>query len=337
MELLRLLAMFLVMTDHAGFMALGVPSQTQVVSHAFLSAFTYTDMAFSIVCVNTFVLISGWFGIKWKPKRIGAMIVQVVFFSTGVFLVLCLINPHRWLTPDNIGTLLLLHGNDYWFIKSYIFLFLLAPMLNRFFEESSPRAIGLFLIIFYAIQTVYGWLSINGVNDFCGGYSVLSFIGLYMLARYIRIYGSHTRILQLSSKTYFLIFAALALLQATVAFWVTYFGFHVAGRLFTYTNPVVIAQSVCLVLAFARMRVFHNRVINYIASSSLAVYLLHGNELIMRTFYAPFIKGIFTAHGLVLAILLTFCFIITVYILSIGIDKLRILTTHSVLRLIRHK
>ncbi len=323
MELLRIIAMVLVMIDHAGFMALGVPTTINTQENPLLSFLTFSDMAISIVCVDTFVLLSGWFGIKWHLSKILRLIFQVLFFSTLVFVVMCCMFPQEHLNIKCFSTILLLNGNDYWFIKSYILLFLLSPILNKYIEGTSKKQLRTFLLLFYIVQTIYAWLSIYGAGDFVGGYSVLSFIGLYTLARYIRIYGDDCWFSKLKSIHFFYIFLGIATLQSILAFIVTRIGFPIAGRLFTYTNPVVIIQAMALVMTFAKMRVFHNRIINWVSSSCLAVYLLHANELVLRTYYAKFITNLFSNHILVHAILLTALFIFVVFVTAILIDKIR--------------
>ena len=63
MELLRIVFMLLVMVCHADYMSLGGPSQSDILCNAggtFTKIFIF---AFSMVCVNGFILISGWYGI----------------------------------------------------------------------------------------------------------------------------------------------------------------------------------------------------------------------------------------------------------------------------------
>lgn len=323
-ELLRIIAMMLVVAIHAGFTSLGKPTPDFLHAKPGQAAFIFADMAVSVVCVNTFVFISGWFGIKFKPVHICSLLFQTLFFSVLIFMCLCFADSGKWLTPDNLGSILMLHSSDYWFIKSYILLSLFAPILNLFFEQAGKRAIEIFLIIFFSIQSVFAWLSINGISEFCGGYSAVSFIGLYLLARYVRVYGSGIRIMSKSSTFYFAVFFGIAFLQATVAFAVTMCGFSCTGRLFTYTNPLVIVQSLCLFLAFARMNTFRSRAVNYIASSCLAVYLLHGSPFLLRTYYAGTVSRIFSSFPLPGAIAVCFFFILTVFAFSIAVDKVRL-------------
>lgn len=63
-ELLRIIAMFMVLVLHADFQALGEPTRADIISSPLTSSLkVFFEMA-SIVAVNVFVLISGWFGIR---------------------------------------------------------------------------------------------------------------------------------------------------------------------------------------------------------------------------------------------------------------------------------
>lgn len=323
MELLRITAMLLVMTDHAGFMALGVPTTQQTNFAPVLSLLTFSDMSVSIVCVNVFVILSGWFGIRLHWEKLYGMIFQVMFFSIGVFIVMFAINHSDFFNLKNLSTLFMLNNNDYWFIKSYILLFLLTPFLNHYIDNCPQKTLRTFLIAFYSFQTIYAWASIYGAGDFVGGYSALSFVGLYTLTRYLRLYCEKGKFRHLKSQHFFGIFFGIAILQCLVAFAVTNMGFSIAGRLFTYTNPLVIIQAAALVWGFGRIKPFYNKTINWIASSCLAVYLLHANELLLRTYYAKTITNFYNKNTIVVAIIYTATFILLVFSVSILIDKIR--------------
>ena len=75
-----------------------------------------------------------------------------------------------------------------WFIKAYILLYILPPMLNAFVEKASQQEFKNVLIGFFLFEFIYGWLFSDSTQFIQGGYSTISFFGLYLLSRYIRIY-----------------------------------------------------------------------------------------------------------------------------------------------------
>ncbi len=321
MELLRIVAMVLVLVFHANFMGLGKPTVADVASMPVASFARYFIQSLSQVCVNLFVLVSGWYAIKFKMKSLCKLLFQVIFFSLLVWIVLYVYCPERYLNIESLSTIILFNSSDYWFIKAYIGLMILSPALNLMVESFSEKQLRYFLILFYVFQTIYGWLNIYGAEWIEGGYSVWSFIGLYLLARYARLYP--LRIFQKSSMHDFLCYVLIALFLAFMAFVMSYLEYDVAGRFVSsYTNPLSIIEAVFLLLAFSKLH-FESRLINWISSSCLAVYLLHANELVLRTYYGPFIKWIYNNNTMTMFLLYTIAFILAVFTVSILIDKIR--------------
>lgn len=337
MEVLRILAMVLVMLVHATFMSTGLPDKNMLIDRPLVGLGLYLQSALSVVCVNVFVLLSGWYGIHWHPKRLVSLLFQVLFFAMLVFGVLVIAKPSQYLNANAMGTILMIHGNDYWFIKSYILLFIFAPVLNLYVEHCSQRQLLFTLMVFYLFQTVYGWLSIEGAADLCGGYSALSFMGLYLLSKYVRRYVFDKESFQAiahKSRKFLGTYLGICLVHAFVAFVVTRMGFPVAGRIFTYTNPLVIVQSLCLLLAFATMKPTYNRMVNWIAASSLSIYLLHADELVLRPYYAHYIGQIFQHYSYPLYLLIVVAVMIGVYALALMIDQVRILIWNKIAMLV---
>lgn len=84
-ELLRILSILLVMILHANYLALDPPSQAAI-SSSYGNAFIQVYIeALSCVCVNVFILISGWFGIHFKIVRLAELIFQVLFISISLY------------------------------------------------------------------------------------------------------------------------------------------------------------------------------------------------------------------------------------------------------------
>ncbi len=65
---------------------------------------------------------------------------------------------------------------------------LLAPVLNRFVESVTKKEFILFLLVFFLFVCGVEW-GMRASDQLQWGYSVLSFVGMYFLGRYVRIYG----------------------------------------------------------------------------------------------------------------------------------------------------
>ena len=327
-ELLRIIAMILVLIVHV-LICLPRPTTTTIIEEPFKAIGFYITNSISIVCVNIFVLISGWFGIEFKMRKFAILLFQVFFFALFVWGTLAFIFPENYINWHSASTILMLNSHDYWFIKSYLGLLLRSPIINIFIRKTSSIQYRNALISFYIFQTIYGWLSIDGAVWISGGYSAFSFICLYLLGRYIRLYESkiyiykHYTIEVLSVSFLVYSFIVIVLILTLIAFSVTYIGLPVEGRLFTYTNPLVILESVVLILIFRRISL-KSSIINWIASSCLAIYLLHGNELILRPYYGRWIAQWYHNNSTIGFLLNTSLFLVLVSIVAILLDQVRL-------------
>jgi len=195
MELLRILAMFLVLAVHANFYALGTTDAASVEANPVASATRVVLRITSCMCVNIFILISGWFSIKPSIKGFCRFVFQCLYFTIGIYAVMLLLDKSS-LNLLNISRCFFFTSYD-WFVKAYIGLYIIAPALNAFTEKATKSQLQWFLVAFYLFQTVY---SFRGSATFiASGYSTFSFIGLYMIGRYLSLYGATS----LSTKTLF--------------------------------------------------------------------------------------------------------------------------------------
>ena len=327
-ELLRIVAMILVLIVHV-LICLPRPTTTFVIAEPFKAISFYFTDAISIICVNVFILISGWFVINLRLQRLSILLFQVFFFAIVIWGVLVFIEPSKYMNLQSLTTVLMLNGSDYWFIKAYLGLYFLSPILNVFVEKVDQKYYRDILILLYIFQTIYGWFSIDGAAWIAGGYSAFSFICLYLIGRYIKNYGDtinvgrYFRICSFSKGNLLLLFLSIVFLLTFLAYTVTYLGIPIEGRLFTYTNPLVILESIVLVLLFSKIK-FKSSIINRIAFSCLAIYLLHGNELILRPYYGKWIAQWYSCETTTNFVMRTLFLIFVVFIMAISLDQIRL-------------
>ena len=79
MELLRIVAMFLILVLHSNFFTIGEPSANDIIQEPIVSTTRVLVKALSIIGVNVFVLLSGWYGIKFKFNRLLGLFFKFYF------------------------------------------------------------------------------------------------------------------------------------------------------------------------------------------------------------------------------------------------------------------
>lgn len=161
-ELLRIIAMILLLGVHANFLSIGRPTFEEFETNSVSTGFRIITQSICIICVNVFVLLSGWYGIKPKMEKLCDFLFQVFFFSIFIFIISAIINPKQTLCLKGFLSLFLL-DKGLWFVKAYLLLYICSPVINRFMENSSSKQIRVFLIAFYSFQIIFGWFIVSVV------------------------------------------------------------------------------------------------------------------------------------------------------------------------------
>lgn len=317
-ELLRLLSMFFVLILHADFLTLGAPNIGDNISRPIGALTQYAFESLAICCVDVFVIISGWFGIRFSFHKLEEFLFQVAFFSIGLFLLAAFFNPQKAFSIEGIKSVFLFNESDYWFIKAYLLLMILAPILNAFCDNAPHREFKIILLSYLAIMFVYGWLEPASISFTMNGTTTLSFIGLYLVGRYMRIYRPNFTTYR--KETDGMIYLSICILMTLVCWVLLSIGIRIslASRLFNYGCPLVIACAVSLFLFFSKCT-FYNKFVNASTKSCLAIYLLHHNIFVLP-YYKQFVAKANEIGGIIMIIV----FLLIISLFSILIDRVRI-------------
>ena len=169
-ELLRIIAMLMVMVHHANFWRIGRPDLASLMSAPIASLVRIATQTFSDPCVDVFIIISGYFAIRPKFKSL-----LNLWFLLSFWVVFELVWKFCWHEipvrgSDIMHVLFPFYG---WFISAYLGLYLISPILNEFAEHFSPdkllKYIILLIILQFAFDIVYPAWDIFGRTIFNGG------------------------------------------------------------------------------------------------------------------------------------------------------------------------
>ncbi len=320
MDMLRIIAMFMVLIVHADFATLGAPDTYDWQQNPYGTIIRYMFETFSINGVDVFVLLSGWFGINFKIKKLSDFIFQIFFFSFGLFLIFILIKGSSdVLNIRSLKSIFLFNASDYWFIKSYIILYLLSPFLNAFIEKATKKDFTIVLCCYLLFHTIYGWLEEASVSFTMNGTTGLSFIALYLIGRYIKLYPCRLTIMNKWKDL--AVYIIISLITTLICIILLELGIKatLSSRILNYGSPLIWISSIHLVLFFSKIK-FSNSFISYIGSSCLAVYLLHCNYFFIKPYYIEPIKTWLDNNN----IIIPFFYIVIIYTVAILLDKVRL-------------
>lgn len=324
-EFLRIVAMMMILSLHVNFNVIGVPTYAEFCDNPTQRLTQIFFQAIGAGAVDLFVLISGWFGIR--ATRIGFAKFMYQCFAV-IFFMLCvgaIIGKESFSLKFWNECVLF---SEAWFVIAYAGLFLIAPVLNRYIEASSRRELGCCLVAFFVFQLLYGCIS-EFTNYFERGYSAFSFIGLYLLGRYVKLYGAgylkYGKWLAIGMPLFnWAMFSLLLLCDER----------YYMYCFMDYTCPTVILAALGLVMWVATMKPRVNGVVNFVAASCFSVYLVHICNEWTRFWYKAGARMIFDRWSGVEYFAVIIAYMLAVFVFAVGVDQLRKISWNLIARLI---
>lgn len=332
-ELLRIVAMFLVLILHADFRSLGEPTFEETVDYPISSFIRIAVQSLCLVCVNVYVIISGYFGIKVRKASICNFIFTILFWQI-LICVASLVSyyilgvgvkpPFKYIAGS------LIPGSGMWFVAAYLLLMLVSPLLNAFIQSVSANQLFKFAVVYELVQILFAWL-IPLFHDFNDGYSIMSFIGLYLLGAALRRKPDLCEAIKHPLLWYVLVSIAVAgaMFVVNYACPVSPITNRVSVMFGSYNSAFIIFCSVMLFLSFGRLTI-KSKAINYIAASSFAVYLFHMSPL-TKEYYVDTCRYLFDNCATLEYIAAISIFIVCVYAFATIVDLFRRYLWHKII------
>lgn len=284
MELLRLISMCMVVFLHGLGKGNNLVNFTAHFSVNSILAWILESLA--IPAVNIFVLVSGYFLVKskFKIRRLFGLVFQIVFYSFGVFVV-CLVLGRISLSGINIYDLLKyvfpVHMGVYWFMTSYVVMYMLSPLINKAVNNLSQGQLGIIIIMLLIYESLIKSILPFRFEQDEMGYSIFWFLTVYLIGAYFRLYGF--KYLKSFGKGLALFFTGtgLVFLENGMIFFVN----EKMGRLLEiskiaceYNHIFCLMAAVGLFAAFANREPMNDRAtsaVSKISPMALGIYLLH--------------------------------------------------------------
>ena len=303
----------------------------------------YTIIPFGKIGVAIFVLISGYFLVK-KGSQVDIakiakkLILQLGFASLVLVFASAFLYRCVWHGEQYVGMRTMLHFNtNSWFVGYYFLLVLLGFLfLNKFLISLSGKNYFTFLIVFFALSQ-FSWTGTMAESLATGVRVLLAGIFLYALGGYIRLYNPFDKyrlwpFLLVIALTYVVIYVSCY--NNTVQKIEDYLRNGSNGTFYQSFfwwgdySIVVIILSVAIFEIFRRIKMPNSRVINFIASGTFMVYLLHDNSFTYSIFDMKDWATLLAENpysfmlGLTLWTLATFVIGELVYVVYLGVGML---------------
>lgn len=266
--------------------------------------------------VTGFVLLSGYFGIRLKGKKLAKMDLMLIFWSLAAYGSLFL---NAGISADFSMKALLtciipVISHKYWFISAYFCLCILSPFINEYLEKiDKKRHRQLILgsgVLFLLLPTVFFF---DQTGD--GGKGIVNMILSYIIGRYI---GTYHRDRKFSTGK------LLGLLLGTAVFnFILNDGMYLAAgsraNYFARDNSLLtMIQAVLLLLLFMQWKC-ENKIINFLAANVLAVYILEDTIKMHLQTIVPYMDYMEEKYYLLVVLAVG----IVVFILAVALEGIR--------------
>ena len=273
-ELLRIISMLMVLVLHC----LSATGALEYISGA--QFYIYWGMeAACIIAVNVFVLISGYFMIEssFKAHKVLKIGGEVWIYSVIFSVVDLCASGQGWSGSYLLKMLFPLLTKRYWFVNSYLMIYLLSPFLNKLIHSLSKKKFQIllfYLILLFSVRVTF--LPSRWSQDLSSGMGVLWFGVLYCIAAWIRLYYKPDREWKKWLYTYLGIMVFLVVSKRAMGY--VGIGSEFSAKLYNYSSAFVLAEALALFLFFLNCKSFTGKMgiwINSIARHSFSVYIIH--------------------------------------------------------------
>lgn len=241
-----------------------------------------------ICAVNLFMLISGYFlctGGRRSGWKALELIVQVILFSEGVYLLRVLLGLDAFLVGGMLSRLV---PSNY-FVILYVTVYLLSPYLNLLARglAGKGKTFRTCLILMGALFSVWTLVTdlgaallgvqCQGISTIAmqgsqNGYTIVNFGMMYLIGAYLRLDRTES---QPKGKLLAAFIGNVVILTGASAA-AKLRGLAVTEILWAYCNPLVMVNAVLIFQVFRQLKMPSVRWINTLASGAFSVYLLHG-------------------------------------------------------------
>lgn len=231
--------------------------------------------------VVIFVLLSGYFTIKLKVSGLVKLL--------GIFFVYCLPEVIYSVATSKdslhmMRSLMFFSNSHFWFVKTYLYLFLVSPMINLWLKNATERQ-RWYMVAVFAFVACYMATSM-GDNSLSTGKNLANFIYFYLVGNQLYYYRDKWMNIKTSNIVLCYIIFNVVILTLEYYMYGNIVGKMIKRLSFPYSSPLILIGAVMFFMIIGKQHI-QSRFINYVAASSLAIYLIHGSRP-----YLPELHGV---------------------------------------------
>ena len=325
-ELLRLLSMFALLFLHFYIRSL-MPSEVYAEQTGFWKNFPLVLSSLTSLQVNIFILISGWFGIRTTPKKIIGFYLLCAFYGVFTYLLSLGLDNSFSIRDLAISFMPFSAMKGWWFVKSYLFLMLLAPLFNKAIEYMSKREFQYVLLALVLINSYFGFFCKQDIN--WDGNTLMQLTYVYFIGRYLALYLKADK-LKLRKWTAVIAVCSIAMYALV---WLLNDNYLHLVKTYTFllrNNLWSVCNSIVIFLFFTTLKI-ESKSINWLAKGAFAIYLVHDSVWIGMN-WNTYLTNIYDAYHPALAWIMVSAFFVVYFFGVLCFDHIRAFMTDPIAR-----
>ena len=232
-----------------------------------------------IIAVDVFMIISGYFLARnkqikfWRPIE---LIVRVIVYSVGLYLLSVILG--KSFSLKSLGRCLLPCN---YFVILYCAVYIVSPYVNICLSRLSTKSLKILLVLLFCIFSLEPWLInllenitgclFNGLS-FCGisgsqsGYDFVNFLLMYILGASLKFFSENG-----GEKKSTFVYLGINFICSLVILLLDYLDIPCV---YDYEMPILVINALFIFKFFESLKI-NSKVINFLASGSFSVFLLH--------------------------------------------------------------
>ena len=328
-ELMRIISMFLIILYHVIYHGQVLQNCHNEGAKIILELLEF----FTLVHVNSFVLLSGYFQStsNFKQSKLWSILNASLFYRVIIMIIFIFLLGYSLDKLTIIKEAFPININEYWFIKCYILLYCLSPFINKGLKNFDKRNFQKLLLVMFVIFSLLPLMTGRSFFE-NNGFSLYQFIYMYIIGAYLRRYPlDKNYIFKVMSKRMYqlvlififsgsiflnYIFSKYTLSITGINSILDELSSYITEASILYNNPFVVIQTIAYFAFFATLSI-NSKIINKIATLTIGVYLIHDNNFLRGFIYnalkinnGPIYSYKFIIYVIIITIVIYICCLI---------------------------
>lgn len=264
MELLRMVSMLCIIIYHIFIFGLEPAFPEQHLYKALQIPFH--------IGVPCFVLISGYFGIRFSFK--GLFRLMGMAYTYAILVELCGVVFLQYPISNLTNGIFVIGHNRHWFLTTYLWLYLLSPMINKYIA-GIKKTERVYLLLVLMFVNFYAGHIMQHEPSLSEGKNILNFMLLYLIGNTIHAY--HGYINRIRKAVFIGLFLLIAVFTTFIGITHPDYQLPLVGnvwyRFFGYDSVGMYINAILVFLFFSQLQ-FKSRTVNYLSGGVFSMYLL---------------------------------------------------------------